>query len=102
MAAYIPVAVVAFALAFYWQGACWALLKDVERRYPDLHAEMGRPKYGVPGTPFLSALTLLLFTDRAKSLGDDFYARIVRLRAVAVVMVGAFLMLTYLTTPAAT
>jgi hypothetical protein len=97
MTAYIPVAVIAFSLAIYWQYASWDLLKTIDFRHPQLHAELGRPRYAVIGTPFLSALSRLLFTDCAKRTDPVLYRRIVGLRKIAAVMVIAFLTLGVLT-----
>ena len=102
MTTYIPVAVIAFSLAIYWQYASWDLLKTIELQHPYLHDELGRPRYAVIGTPFLSALTRLLFTDCAKRADPVLYRRIIGLRIIAAVMVIAFLTLGVLTgSPAA-
>ena len=97
MPAYIPVAVIAFSLAFYWQYLSWDTLKMIELRHPLLFAELGRPRYAVIGTPFLMALTRLLFTDFAKQSDVLLHRRVLHMRGVAVVMVTAFFMLSFLT-----
>ena len=97
MPAYIPVAAIAFALSFYWQYASWDLLKTIELRHPHLDAELGRPRYAVIGTPFLMALTRLLVTDCAKHHDVLLYRRIIYMRGVAVILLAAFFMLSYLT-----
>jgi hypothetical protein len=102
MTLYIPVAVVAFSLAIYWQYASWDLLKTIELRHPHLHTQLRIPRYAVIGTPFLAALTRLLFTDCAKRADPVLYQRVIRLRLVAAIMVIAFLWLGVLTgSPAA-
>jgi hypothetical protein len=97
MPAHIPVAVIAFGLAIYWQYASWDLLKTIQLQHPYLHAELGHPRYGVVGTPFLTALTRLLFTDLAKHTDPALYQRVLRMRGIAAAMVTAFIMLGVLT-----
>ena len=97
MPEYIPVAVIAFGLVIYWQYASWDLLNTIQLQHPHLHAELGRPRYAVVGTPFLQALTRLLFTDLAKHTDPVLHQRVRRMRGIAAVMVTAFIMLGVLT-----
>jgi hypothetical protein len=101
MNAYLPVAIVAFSIAIYWQFACWQLLKTVETRHPELYVELGNPKFAVPGTPFLSALWRLLFTSCVRRIDPPLYSRILKLRLLVAIGVLSFIALSLLTSVAA-
>ena len=101
MQAYVPVAIAASLIAIYWQFACWDLLRTVEVRHPALYAELGRPRFANPSTPFLFALWRLLFTDCVRQIDPPLYSRILKLRFVVAIGVFLFLALDFLTPVAA-